>query len=219
MNDNRERSKDPIRVLIADDHPVVLEGLASIILQERDMAVVAKCNNGREAVEQYRIHRPDVALLDLRMPSMDGTEAISTIRQEFRNARFIILTTYDSDEDIYQGLRAGAMAYMLKGSPPDELIGAIRAAHSGRKQIPQDMVERLTDRMGSPELTTRELEVLRLVTEGKSNKEIAAELGIEVGTARAHCNNLFQKLDVNDRTSAAVLALQRGLVRLDKRTH
>lgn len=204
-----------IRVLIADDHPVVRQGLAAIIGQEPDMSVIAQVDDGRAAVEQYRILRPDVALLDLRMPLLDGAEAISLIRQEFRQARLIILTTFDTDEDIYKGLRAGAMAYLLKGAPPEDLLEAIRAAHAGQKRIPSEMAAKLMDRMSSPELTQREMEVLRLLAKGKSNKDIAAELVIEEGTVRAHCNNLFHKLDVNDRTQAAMTAIKRGLVRLE----
>ncbi|MCW3053317.1 MAG: two component LuxR family transcriptional regulator [Chthonomonadales bacterium] len=205
----------PIRVLIADDHAVVRQGLAAIIAQEADMTVVAQADNGRSAIDLYREYRPDVALLDLRMPSLDAPEVIAVIRQEFRNARIIVVTTFDTDEDIYQCLRAGAMAYLLKGVPPEELLETIRAAHAGQKRIPLEMAAKLTERMSSPELTARELEVLRLLVRGRSNKEIASELSIEEGTVRAHCNNLFQKLEVNDRTQAAMAALRRGLIRLE----
>ena len=207
--------KSPIRVLIADDHAVVRKGLAAIIAQEPDMIVVAQAEDGRAAIDQYRQHRPDVMLLDLRMPSVDAPEAIAIIRQQFRNARIVVLTTFNTDEDIYQSLRAGAMAYLLKGVPPEELLETIRAAHAGQKRIPPEMAAKLTERMSSPELTARELEVLRLLVRGKSNKEIAADLNIEDGTVRAHCNNLFQKLEVNDRTQAAIVALRRGLIRLE----
>lgn len=208
--------KSPIRVLIADDHAVVRQGLAAILAQEPDMIVVAQADDGRTAIDQYRLHRPDVTLMDMRMPSLDAPEAIAVIRQEFRNARIVVLTTFDTDEDIYQCLRAGAMAYLLKGVPPEDLLEAIRAAHSGQKRIPLEMAVKLTERMSSPELTTRELDVLRLLVRGKSNKEIAGELNIEDGTVRAHCNNLFQKLEVNDRTQAAMAALRRGLIRLEE---
>ena len=206
--------KSPIRVLIADDHAVVRQGLAAILAQESDMIVVAQADDGRTAIDAYRQHRPDVTLMDMRMPSVDAPEAIAVIRQEFRNARIVVLTTFDTDEDIYQCLRAGAMAYLLKGVPPEDLLETIRAAHAGQKRIPQEMAAKLTERMSSPELTARELEVLRLLVRGMSNKEIAAELNIEANGAR-HCNNLFQKLEVNDRTQAAMVALRRGLIRLE----
>lgn len=204
-----------IRVLIADDHPVVRSGLSTIIDHEPDMAVVALAEDGEAAVAMYREHRPDVALVDLRMPRLDGIHVIETLRQEFRNARILVLTTFDTDEDIYQALRAGAMAFLVKGAPPEELLGAIRAAHSGQKQVTGAVASRLLDRMRSPELTSRELEVLRLLAAGRSNKEIAAQLGVGEGTVRTHCNSIFPKLNVSDRTQAATVALRRGLVRLE----
>jgi two-component system NarL family response regulator len=206
--------KRRIRVLVVDDHPVVRRGLAAIIAGEKDMVVVAQGENGRSAIDLYREHRPDAVLMDLRMPLVDGSNAIAVIMQEFPRARIVILTTFDSDEDIYQGLRAGAMAYLVKGAPPEDQLDAIRAACVGRKWIPPEMAVKLTERISRPELTEREMDVLRRLVEGKSNKEIAVELGIEEGTVRAHCNNLFQKLQVNDRTQAAMEALKRGLVRL-----
>jgi two-component system NarL family response regulator len=215
VTNTSQAGKSPIRVLIADDHAVVRQGLAAIIAQEPDMIVVAQADDGRTAIDQYRLHRPDVTLMDMRMPSVDAPEAIAVIRHEFRNARIVVVTTFDTDEDIYQCLRAGAMAYLLKGVPPEDLLETIRAAHAGQKRIPLEMAAKLTERMSSPELTARELEVLRLLVRGKSNKEIAGDLNIEDGTVRAHCNNLFQKLEVNDRTQAAMVALRRGLVRLE----
>jgi two-component system NarL family response regulator len=206
-----------IRVLIADDHPVVRQGLTTIVEHQPDMTVVAQAADGEEAIEQYRHFRPDVVLMDLRMPGLDGAEAIVRIRQEFRQARVVVLTTFDTDEDIYQGLRAGAMAYLLKDAPPDELLATVRAAHAGVKRIPQEMAARLTERMSTPELTAREMEVLHLLALGRSNKEIGAQLGIGEGTVRVHCNNLFDKMDVNDRTQAVTVALRRGLLRLDER--
>jgi two-component system NarL family response regulator len=202
-----------IRLLVVDDHPVVRQGLVAIVDGEPDMTVIAQCADGQSAVDLYREHLPDVVLMDLRLPLLDGTDAIAIIKREFRTARIIILTTFDTDEDLYKGLRAGAMSYILKGAQPEELLEAIRAACIGKKHIPSDMAARLTERIGSPELTEREMDVLRLLVAGKSNKEVAADLGIEEGTVRAHCNNLFRKLEVNDRTQAAVAALKRGLVR------
>jgi len=215
ISETETRSADVIRILIADDHPVVRQGLRTIIERQPGMMVIAEAGDGQEAVARYRQHQPDVVLMDLRMPVLDGVAAISEIRHEFRNARLVVLTTFDTDEDIYQGLRAGAMAYLLKGAPPEELLETIREAHLGNKRIPQHLAARLTERLSSPELTTREVEVLRLLAQGKSNKEVGSALGIGDGTVRAHCNNLFQKLEVNDRTQAVTVALRRGLVRLD----
>ncbi len=205
----------PIRVLIADDHPVVRSGLCTIINHEQDMTVVALAEDGDEAVRLYKEHRPDVALIDLRMPRMDGLHVIEGIRQEFRSAHIVVLTTFDTDEDIYQALRAGAMAFLVKGAPPEELLGAIRSAHAGQKQVTGTVASRLLERMRSPELTSRELEVLKLLATGRSNKEIAAQLGVGEGTVRTHCNSIFPKLNVSDRTQAATVALRRGLVRLE----
>lgn len=204
----------PIRVLVADDHPVVRQGLALVIGRQPGMVVVAKARNGRELIDQYRMHRPDVALVDLRMPEVDGVEAIAMIRAEFPDARLIVLTTFDDEEDIYRGLRAGAMAYLLKDAPVDELIAAIRAVNVGQKRIPPDVAAKLAERMNSPELTAREREVLDLIAEGLTNKQIGARLSISEGTVRAHVNNILAKLNVQDRTQAVTTAIKRGIVRL-----
>jgi two-component system NarL family response regulator len=206
---------EPIRVLIADDHPIVRQGLAAIIDRQADMAVVAQCADGAEAVAAFREHLPDIALMDLRMPILDGADAIARIRDEFPQARIIVLTTFHTEEDIFQGLRAGAMAYLVKGVPTEDLIATIHAAFAGQKRILPEIASKLTYRMNNPELTPRELEVLRLLVDGNSNKEVAAVLGIGEGTVRIHCNNLFHKLNVNDRTQAVTVALRRGIVRLD----
>jgi two-component system NarL family response regulator len=179
------------------------------------MTVVAEASNGREVVDLFRQHRPDVTLLDLRMPQIDGVEAIAIIREEFRNARIIVLTTYDTDEDIYRGLSAGAMAYLLKGTSPDELLDTIRAVHAGQTRISPEVAAKLAARISIPELTARELEVLRLVVGGQSNREIGATLHISEGTVRAHINNILSKMGVSDRTQATTLAIKRGLVRLE----
>ena len=204
-----------IRILIADDHPIVRQGLAATIGRQPGMTVVAEASNGREVVDLFRLHRPDVTLMDLRMPQMDGVEAIAVIREESRTARIIVLTTYDSDEDIYRGLRAGAMAYLLKDAPLSELLEAIRAVHAGQKRIPLAVAAKLVERMSSPQLTAREMQVLHLVVAGQSNKEIGTTLNISEGTVRAHVNNILSKMGASDRTQAATLAIKRGLVRLE----
>lgn len=204
-----------IRVLIADDHFVVRMGLAAVINTQADMDVVAEATTGKQAVELFRQHRPDITLMDLRMPEMDGIEAITAIRQEFSESRFIVLTTYDGDEDIYRALQAGARAYLLKDMLRDGLVEAIRAVHAGQRRIPAEVANRLAERMNRTELTARELEVLRLIVLGKSNKEIASELRIAEGTVKIHINNILSKLSVSDRTQAATFALQRGIIHLN----
>lgn len=204
-----------IRILIADDHPIVRQGLAALIGRQPGMTVVAEAGNGREVVDLFRLHQPDVTLVDLRMPKLDGVEAIALIRAEVPTARLIMLTTFDGDEEIYQGLRVGAMAYLLKDAAPDELLEAIRVVHQGQKRIPPEVAVKLANRMNSRSLTAREREVLRLVVAGQMNREIGESLNIGEGTVRAHMNNILSKLEVNDRTQAATLAIKRGLVRLE----
>ena len=204
-----------IRVLIADDHPVVRTGLVLMLKYEPDMEVVAEANNGREALEKFRHHRPDVTLMDLRMPEMDGVEATAAIRGEFPTARIILLTTYDGDEDIYRGLRAGAQAYLLKDTPCEEILETLRAVHAGRKCITLEVGARLAERTSLPELTERELDVLRLMAKGKSNREIGGDLCITEGTVKFHINHILNKLGVGDRTQAVIAALKRGLAVLD----
>lgn len=205
----------PIRLLIADDHPVVREGLAAMLNRRADMTVVGEASSGREALALYRREQPDVTLMDLRMPELGGVEAIATLRAEFPNARFIVLTTYDGDEDIARALKAGAQAYLLKDTPRDELLDAIRAVHAGGKRIAPEMAAKLADRLTTPELTDRELEVLKLIVAGQSNKEIGASLAITKGTVKVHVNNLLGKLGVSDRTQAVTEALRRGIVHLE----
>ena len=205
---------NPIRILITDDHFVVRMGLTAVINTQPDMVVVAEAVNGRQAIESFRQHRPDVTLMDLRMPEMGGIEAITAIRKEFADSRFIVLTTYDGDEDIYRALQAGARSYLLKDMLRDTLVDAIRAVHAGQRRIPPEVANRLAERMDRTELTPRELEVLRLIVEGKSNKEIAAELSVAEGTVKIHVNNILSKMGVSDRTQAATFALQRGIIHI-----
>ena len=203
-----------IRVLISDDHPFMREGLAAVIDYKPDMMVVGQACNGHEAIDLFRQQQPDVTLMDLRMPEMGGVEAIGAIRAEFSKARIIVLTTYDGDEDIYRGLRAGAKGYVLKDAEPDELLSAIRAVHSGQQYIPPGVGAKLAERMGSPELSDRELEVLRLMATGKSNLEISTALSIAEGTVKFHAKNILSKLGVGDRTQAMIVALKRGIIAL-----
>jgi two-component system NarL family response regulator len=192
-----------------------VDGLAANVEAEPDMTVVARAADGREAVSLARAHSPDVILMDLRMPTMNGVDATREITAAEPSTRIIVLTTYDGDEDIYRALKAGAKSYLLKDVFREELLAAIRAVHSGRRHIPANVAGRLAERMGGEELTEREVEVLRLVASGKSNREIGDALLIAEGTVKAHVNNILNKLGANDRTHAAMLALQRGLFRFD----
>lgn len=204
-----------IRILIVDDHPVVRTGLALMIKYELGMEIVGEASSGAEAIALFRRHRPDVTLMDLRMPEMDGAEAITIIRSEYPSARIIILTTYDGDEDVYRGLRAGARAYLLKDTPCDDLLKTIRVVHAGQKRITVEVGAILAERMEGTELTLREREVLRCMATGKTNQEIAATLFITEGTVKYHVNHILNKLDVHDRTQAVIAALKRGIATLD----
>jgi DNA-binding NarL/FixJ family response regulator len=210
-------SSSTIRILVIDDHQVVRQGLAALLNTEPHLTVVAEGADGRQAVELFRQHQPDVTLMDLRMPTMGGVEATKTIRQEFPQARIIVLTTYDGDEDIYRALQAGAQSYLLKGVSFEELTEAIRTVHAGQRRIPAAVAERLAERMTGEALTSREVEVLEQIVRGKSNKEIAQALVISEATVKSHINSLLSKLGVADRTQAATTALQRGIVHLDER--
>ncbi|MEG3862323.1 response regulator transcription factor [Microcoleus sp. herbarium12] len=203
-----------IRVLIADDHAIVRQGLAALLEQEPDLTVVAQANNGEEALTLFREYQPDVTLMDLRMPQMDGVAAITAICIEFDKARIVVLTTYDGDEDIYRGLRAGAKGYLLKDAEPDELFLAIRTVVSGKKYIPSAVGAKLADRMDNAQLSDRELEVIRLIVAGKSNHEISQVMHISESTVKFHINNILCKMGVSDRTQAAITALKRGIVSL-----
>ncbi len=202
---------NPIRVLIADDHPIVRNGIVRMIELTDGMEVIAEAETGTEAVVLFRQHQPDVTLMDLRMPEMNGVEAILAICAEFPNATIAILTTYDTDEDIFRGLQIGAKGYLLKDSKMVELIDAIRELHAGQRYIPPAVGAKLAERMSLPQLSDRELEVLRLMSAGKTNQNICDDLHISESTVKFHINNIFSKLGVRDRTQAVVVAIQRGI--------
>jgi DNA-binding NarL/FixJ family response regulator len=204
----------PIRILSVEDHPVFREGLATIIGSQLDMLLVTQASNAVEAVAEFRRHRPDITLMDLRLPGTNGTDALITIRGEFPQARIIMLTTSDSDGEIQRAMRAGASAYILKSMPKDELLNVVRAVHSGRRHIPPEVAARLAEHLGEEDLTTRELEVLRLIRDGYRNKQIADQLSIAETTVNFHIKNLVEKLQANDRTHAVTIALRRGLLQI-----
>ncbi|MDZ8082271.1 MAG: response regulator [Nostoc sp. SerVER01] len=203
-----------IRVLIVDDHSIVRQGLAAMIENEPDMTVVGQAGNGKEAIAQYRQLQPDVTLIDLRMPQINGVDAIVAICGEFAHARIIVLTTYDGDEDIYRALRAGAKGYLLKDAEPDALLNAIHIVHRGQQYIPSEVAAKLVERMNIPELSDREQEVIRQMVLGLSNHDIAAALNITESTVKFHINKILSKLGVSDRTQAVITALKRGLAKL-----
>jgi DNA-binding NarL/FixJ family response regulator len=205
---------DPIRILIADDHNVLRDGLAAIIRQEIDLEVVGEVGDGRQAVDLWKKQRPDVTLMDLRMPGIDGVNAIYEIRAVDPGARIIVLTTFDGDEDIYRGLRAGAKSYLLKDVRREELFQCIREVHAGRTFVPPAIAAKLAERLPGDELSPRELEVLRLLAEGKPNKLIGVALSITEVTVKSHVQSLFKKLNVLSRTEAIAVANRRGLLHL-----
>lgn len=208
-------TKEKIRVLVVEDHNVVRQGLVALLNVAEGLEVVGEAADGAEAVAQYRKHKPDITLVDLRLPRMSGVDVIQRVRMEAPHARFIVLTTYDGDEDIYRALKAGAKAYLLKGMTSEELISTIRLVDEGKSHIPPAIAERLAERMGAEELTPRELDVLEQIVHGKSNKEIGAELDVSEATVKTHINSLLSKLGVTDRTQAATAAIQRGIVPLE----
>lgn len=202
----------PIRILCVEDHPVFREGLRAMIGSETDMEFVGHAPNGVEAIAQFRLHRPDITLMDLRLPGVNGTDVLISIRGEFPRARIIMLTTSDGDVDILRAMRAGASAYILKSMPMDELLDVIRAVHAGRRHIPPEVASRLAEYMGDDDLTARELDVLRLIRDGYRNKQIADQLTISENTVNFHIKNLMEKLRANDRTHAVTIALRRGFL-------
>lgn len=213
----RSSAAKKIRLVIADDHPVVRDGLAALLRSQSDMIVVGEAANGAQAVRQYLLRRPDVLLLDLRMPGMDGIDTIQAIHKKASRPKILVLSTYDGDEDIYRALKAGAKAYLLKDSRREQLLESIRAVHEGRLSIPSEIGARLAARMAAPSLTKREFAVLRLMVSGKSNKGIGAILDITEGTIKVHAGRIFRKLGAGGRTEAIRFALERGIVHLNAR--
>jgi DNA-binding NarL/FixJ family response regulator len=209
MNTSRQ-----IRILTVDDHPVLREGIAALVAAEPDMIVVAEAGNGREAIELYRVHRPDITLMDLQMPLMSGTEAIAAIRVDFPNARIIVLSTYSGDAQAVRALRAGASGYLLKSMVRKELAETIRSVHAGRKRIPPEVAIKMAEHHSDDSLTEREIEILQQVAAGNANKMIADNFSISEQTVKAHMRSILSKLGANDRTHAVTIALQRGIIEI-----
>jgi len=201
-----------IRVLVADDHPLVRQGVVAVVAAQSDMSIVGEAGDGQQAVELFRKLRPDVALIDLGLPVLDGIEAMKAIRSEFPESRLIALTVYHGDEDIHQALDAGAQAYLLKSAPPLQLVAAIRAVHAGLRRIPPEVASRISERGPGTGLTSREIEVLKLMAKGRTNVEIAQALHITRGTAKWFVSSILGKLGVDDRTEAVTTALERGIL-------
>jgi DNA-binding NarL/FixJ family response regulator len=204
----------PIQLLVVDDHPLLREGIAAIIINQTDIELVAEASNGREAIEKFRSHRPDVTLMDLQMPDMSGIDAIISIRQEFPEARIIVLTTYAGDVLAQRALKAGAQAYMLKSDVRKDLPDTIRSVHAGKRRIHSEVAAELADHVGDDALTPREIEVLALIALGNSNKLIADKLSIADETVKGHVSSVLSKLGAHDRTRAVTLALKRGIIQL-----
>ena len=206
------KAKKGIRLMVVDDHPAFRKGLAALIESEPDLSVVAETGDGRESIELYRKVRPDVVLMDLRLPGFSGVEAIQAIRKEFPDARVIVVTTYDTDEDVYRALQSGAKSYLLKDMFPEQIFDAIRAVYAGKSQLPPQVADRLDERLKRKELTQREMDVLELLVRGLSNKEIADKLSLSEAAVKSRLKGLFHKLQVEDRAGAVISALHHGIV-------
>ena len=203
----------PIRVLSVDDHPLLRAGIAAIINSQADMIMVSQAANGAEAIQKFREHRPDVTLMDLRLPGISGIDALIGIRAEFADARIIMFTTFEGDVEIQRALEAGARGYLLKNMPPDELVEVIRQVHAGKKRVPPDVAAHIAEHMGDENLTSREVEVLQQVVAGKKNREIGKHLFISEETVKVHLKHVMEKLGAKDRTQAVAIAVRRGIVR------
>jgi DNA-binding NarL/FixJ family response regulator len=203
-----------IRVLCVDDHPLLRQGIAALVGSQPDMALVAQAASGREGIEQFRQHRPDVTLLDLRLPDMSGIDALRTIREEFPEARVVMLTTFEGDFEIQRALEAGARGFLLKSMPPEEVVQAIRLVHAGRKRIPPAVAERLAEHVTDEALTPREIEVLLRIAEGDRNRQVADLLSISEETVKVHVKHIMEKLGAGDRTEAVAVAIRRGIIQL-----
>jgi DNA-binding NarL/FixJ family response regulator len=204
-----------IRILTVDDHPLLREGIAALVKAEPDMEIIAEASNGEEAVQQFRRHRPDVTLMDIQMPTLNGIEAISRIRNEFPGAKIIVLSTYSGDVQVLQAIKAGARGYIVKGHVHRELLNAVRSVHAGHKRIPPEIAAELAEHAADDSLSSREIDVLRLVAAGNANKQIADKLSIEETTVKSHISSILSKLGANDRTHAVTIGLQRGIIELD----
>ena len=204
----------PIRILTVDDHPLMREGIAAMIKSQADMLLVAEAGDGRDAIERFREHRPDVTLMDVRLPDRSGIDAMIAIRSEFPDARILMLTTFEGDVEFHRALQAGARGYMLKSMPPGELLAGIREVHAGRKRIPPEVAAQLAEHMGEEVLTARELGVLKEVAGGSRNRDIAGRLFITEETVKVHVKHIMEKLGAKDRTEAVAIALRRGIIQL-----
>jgi DNA-binding NarL/FixJ family response regulator len=203
-----------IRILCVDDHPLFREGIATVVTHERDLELVATAGTGKEAVERFREHRPDITLMDLRLPDMSGISAIAAIREEFSDARVIVVTTFEGDYDVQRALTAGAFGYLLKTAPLDELVGIIRKVHAGRKHLPAALAENMAVYIGGESLTEREVEVLRRIAEGDRNRDISERLSISEDTVKVHVKRIMEKLGAKDRTQAVAIGIRRGIITL-----
>ena len=210
-----DKAYNLIRILTVDDHPLLRKGIAALVNAEPDLKLVAEASNGKEAIDAFRAHRPDVTLMDLQMPGVDGLEAIEAIRREFPEARIIVLTTYGGDTKVLRSLKAGARGYVLKGHVHKELLDMIRAVHGGQKRIPPEIAAELADHATDDPLTEREIEVLRLIASGNGNKQIADQLSISEATVKSRVTNILSKLSANDRAHAVTIGLKRGIIELD----